>query len=487
MLVSALRISNLMKTTITVSILFLAVLFPNILAAQQPGLYGIAADTPSRWQSETGFTQEPQKDAFWWKKFNDPLLDSLISLGLERNYNLAMAARRIEIARQTLRSARSAYYPSVNLSAGWNKIRNSGNTTARSVPETNLDYFSGSVSASWEVDLFGKITSRVKQSKESLKATRAETAGVMVSLCGEIASAYIQLRMYQDELTVAKEQHKSQNHVYDAAKSRHEAGLASKLDVAQAAVIAHSTEAMIPGLETNVESALNSLSTLVGDFPGALTALSDTVAYHRLDLRQIVPVGVPLDLLRRRPDLAEAEFTVASSAAALGMAKKDYLPSLTIDGSIGFAYHSLKDFGKKESLQWSVAPTLSWTVFDGFARRAAVITARENMQNSVDSYNLTLLSAVQDVNDAMASYTSSLRAIDSYSKVVDDAREAFTLAFDLYRDGLSDFTDVADAQISLLQYADRLVTARADAALALVTLYRALGGGWDIDSINDNK
>ena len=169
------------------------------------------------------------------------------------------------------------------------------------------------------------------------------------------------------------------------------------------------------------------------------------------------------------------------------MAKKDYLPSLTIEGSIGFASHSLKDFGKKESLQWSVAPTLSWNIFDGFARRAAVITARENMQNSVDSYNLTLLSAVQEVNDAMASYTSSLRAIDSYTRVVDDAREAFTLAFDLYRDGLSDFTNVADAQISLLQYADRLVTARADAALALVTLYRALGGGWDIDSIYDNK
>ena len=116
--------------------------------------------------------------------------------------------------------------------------------------------------------------------------------------------------------------------------------------------------------EANVESALNSLSTLVGDFPGALTALSDTVAYHRLDLRQIVPVGVPLDLLRRRPDLAEAEFTVASSAAALGMAKKDYLPSLTIDGSIGFASHSLKDFGKKNLSNGRWPLPLRWTVFD---------------------------------------------------------------------------------------------------------------------------
>lgn len=476
-----------MKTTLTVSILLLAVLFPTVPAAQQTGLFGIAADTPSRWQSETGFTQEPLKDTLWWKKFNDPLLDSLISLGLERNYNLAMAARRIEIARQTLHSAQSTYYPSVNLSAGWNKIRNSSVTSSRGVPETTMDYFSGSVSASWEIDLFGKIRATVKQSKEALKATRAETAGVMVSLCSEIATAYIRLRMYQNELTVAKEQLSSQNRVFDAAKSRHEAGLASKLDVAQAAVIAHSTEAMIPGLEANVESSLNSLAMLTGGFPGSLTALTDTAAYHHLDFQQIVSVGVPLDLLRRRPDLAQAEFTIASSAAALGMAKKDYLPSLTIEGSIGFASHSLKDFGKKESLQWSVAPTLNWNIFDGFARRAAVITARENMQNSVDSYNLTLLSAVQEVNDAMASYTSSLRAIDSYTRVVDDAREAFTLAFDLYRDGLSDFTNVADAQISLLQYADRLVTARADAALALVTLYRALGGGWDIDSIYDNK
>ena len=107
-----------MKTSLTVSILLLASWFPNVLHAQQTTHYGIASDTPSRWQAESGFTQDPQKDAFWWKKFNDPLLDSLISLGLERNYNLAMAARRIEIAKQTLRSARSAYYPSLNLSAG---------------------------------------------------------------------------------------------------------------------------------------------------------------------------------------------------------------------------------------------------------------------------------------------------------------------------------------------------------------------------------
>ena len=474
-----------MRSFFAVFFIVLTLLQPIDTPAQKTETPPIAASTPSHWQIETGFTQDPLTDTQWWKKFNDPILDSLITLGLERNYNLAIAARRIEIARQSLRTARSAYFPSVSLSAGWSKMRNSGNTTRMHEPATTDDYFSVGLNASWEIDLFGKITARTRQSKANLKATRAETAGVMVSLCGEIATAYIQLRMYQDELTVARGQLKSQNHVLKAAQARHDAGLASKLDVAQAAVITHSTEAAIPQLESSVASALNSLALLVGVFPDSLPALNDTATSHNLDIKHIIGTGVPLDLLRRRPDIAEAEFNVASAAAALGIAKKDYLPSLSISGSIGLASHNIKDIGKKESFTWSVAPTLSWNLFDGFARRATVASAREQLQINVDSYNLALLTAVEEVNNAMAAYTSSLQAIDSYKQVYDDSREAFTLAFDLYRDGLSAFTNVADAQVSLLEYADRMVTARADAARALVTLYRALGGGWDIASINE--
>lgn len=226
---------------------FIAVLFSQPLHAAKPEITQetIAASTPSQWQNETGYSQNPLDDTSWWKKFNDPILDSLIASGLERNFNLAMATRRIEIARQTLRSTKSAYYPTVGMTAGWNKMRNSGNTTREHMPATSGDYFTAGLNASWEIDLFGKITARVRQSKSQLKATRAETAGVMVSLCAEIADAYINLRMYQDELTVAREHLASQNHVFKAVMARHEAGLASKLDVAQAAAIVHSTEAMI--------------------------------------------------------------------------------------------------------------------------------------------------------------------------------------------------------------------------------------------------
>lgn len=465
--------------------LFLAAILTQPLHAARPEITQetIAASTPSQWQNETGYSQNPLDDTAWWKKFNDPILDSLIASGLERNFNLAMATRRIEIARQKLRSIKSAYYPTVGMTAGWSKMRNSGNTTREHLPATSGDYFSAGLNASWEIDLFGKITARVRQSKSQLKATRAETAGVMVSLCAEIADAYINLRMYQDELTVAREHLSSQNHVFKAVVARHEAGLASKLDVAQAAAIVHSTEAMIPQLESGVASAINSLALLTGRFPDEMNALNDTLSSHPLEIRQIVSCGAPLDLLRRRPDIAEAEFNLSAAASAIGIAKKEYLPSLSITGSIGFDAHNLKDIGKKESLAWNVAPTLSWTVFDGMARRATVVSAREQFQVSVDAYNLALLTAVEEVSDAMTAYSTTIAAIDSYRKVVEDSREAFTLSFDLYRDGLSSFTNVADAQISLLQYADRLVTSRADAATALVSLYRALGGGWDVSSI----
>lgn len=415
----------------------------------------------------------------WWKSFGDSTLDSLISVGCDNNYNLIMAARRIVIAQQNVRQAQSAYYPTLNLSAGWTRSRSSGYAEEIAIPAATSSAFNIGVNMSWEIDLFGKITSRVKESKWQKEATKAQYNSAMVSLCAEIATQYCALRTYQAEYAVAEEHIKSQSEVLKIVEARYEAGLASKLDVAQAKTVFYSTESLLPQLQSSIEVTINALAVLIGVYPAEL-APSLLKPSPLPNYTQLVGTGVPMDLLRRRPDIIAAEYNLAADAAALGVAKKDFLPTLTFEGSIGTMAHSAKNLFKEHSFTYTIAPTLSWTMFDGLARRAASVAAREQMQLSMDEYNLTVLTAVQEVENALGQYSNTLKELQLISNTLDEAVEAFDLSLNLYKGGLSDFTDVANAQISMLQYADRLASTRGTAATQLINIYRALGGGWNV-------
>lgn len=417
-------------------------------------------------------------DAAWWKNFDDPLLDSLITRGVENNYNVAIAARRINIARNSLKAARAGYYPTLDLNLGWSKERISGNTTSHGLPATNTSYLSGDVSLSWEIDLFGRVTSRVKESKAQLRVSRADYEATMVSLRAQIATAYFQLRVLQAELEIARRHAASELKVVDITEARHQTGLASQLDVAQAKMVYYSTVASIPQLENSIGSAINSIAVLLGVFPSDISAtLSKPTPLP--ECRQLIPFEIPLAVLERRPDVVEARQNIEATAAALGVAKKEYLPMLQLTGSIGTEAHRAGDLFRNNSLTYSILPTLSWTIFDGFSRRADVASARENMEIDIDNYNLTLLTAYEEADNAMGSYFSNLRYIDDIATVVKFSTQAEELSLDLYKRGLGTFTNVEDALISLLSYELQLVEARGNALSDLVTLYKALGGGWE--------
>lgn len=442
----------------------------------------ITDSIPDQWLYSSSYTQSLPCDDEWWKTFNDSKLDSLINLGIDRNYNVAIAMRRIAVARQAQRQVKAGYYPTLGLSAGWNKSRTSRNLTDVTTPANDVSYYSATVDMSWEIDLFGRINSAVAQKKAQWQASRADYVATMISLCSDIASGYIQLRTLQSRLAVAERHLESQGKVLAIARARHEAGLASKLDVAQAATIYYSTEASLPTLHSAIASAINSIATLTGDFPHniapALEAKGNIPDYKRL-----ISIGVPVDLIRRRPDMVAAEADIAAAAASVGIAKKDFLPTLSVEGSIGWQAHDAGKWFNSNSLTYNIAPKLSWTIFDGMARNAALATAKENMLISIDNYNQTLLTAVQEVESAMQTYTCTMKSIAYYQKVVAQAEEAFRLSIDLYKQGLSDFTNVADAQMNFLQYSDALTEAEGQAATQLINLYRALGGGWDINRI----
>ena len=434
---------------------------------------------PASWEYASEFSQDFPTDDKWWKLFNDPLLDSLIAEGEARNFNLLQAARRIEMSRQALRKTKSAYYPQFNLSLGWNKERESGRLSKLSTGPATTAYYTAEIDMSWEIDLFGKITSSAREARANVNASRADYAAMSISICSEIATDYFQLRMLQEEYAVTEEHVESQKKVLDIAEARKETGLASGLDVAQAKTVYYSTIANLSSLKTQIATTINAIAVLTGTYPEEMRKRL-SVSGPLPSLIQPIAAGVPMDLIRRRPDVVEAEYELASYAAALGVAKKDFLPTLTLEGSIG---SSSWDFGKlmtKNSFTYSIVPTLSWTIFSGFARSADVASAKEQMLIGIDNYNLTLLTAIEEVDNAMITYFESLVYEERLSEVLSNAQLSFQLALDNYKQGLDAFINVADAQITVLQYANEVVEAKGSSLTALISLYKALGGGWSM-------
>lgn len=427
--------------------------------------------------SPENFFSEEVDDSEWWRNFGDPMLDSLVGLVQERNYDLAMAAKRIDIAREGIRSARSAYYPQIGINGGWTRNRSAGAIEGSDVPASVTSYWNAGATMRWEVDVFGKIRASVRQSKSQLRLSKAEYASAMVSLQAEIATAYINLRCYQAEMDVAENHTENQLKVVRITEARHKAGLASMLDVAQARTVYYSTVASIPLLETSIRSTINSIAVLVGENPAGLYELLGE-RRQMPDHVRIVPNAVPLDLINRRPDIVAARQSVASAADALGIARKDYLPSLSFTGSIGTSARDASDLFAKNSFTYTVAPVLSWTLFDGLARRSATAEAKLRLESEVDSYNQTVLNAVGEADNAVYAYGNDLKYMTAIEEVVNQSNEAFSLSLDLYKRGLTAFSNVVDAQLNLLEYQNTLIVAKGDALVSLINLYKAIGGGW---------
>ncbi|MDE6554090.1 MAG: efflux transporter outer membrane subunit [Muribaculaceae bacterium] len=433
---------------------------------------------PQKWDYQSAYSQKLPTDDDWWKTFGDPTLDSLINMAERENYNLAAALQRIEMAQKSLDVAKSAYFPTVNLSAGWSKGQSSGASGPVVTKSSPYDYFSLGATMQWEVDLFGRITQNVKASKAAYNATRAEYDGTMVSLAANVAKAYINLRTYQNEMEIARNHLVEQEKVLAIVEARFKVGLASMLEVTQSRTVVASTKASIPALEAMIESSINSLALLTARYPDDISSWLSKPA-PMPDVVYGAQLGVPADLLRRRPDIVQAEYQLAQYAAQVGIAKKDFLPTLAISGSIGTQAHNAKNLFGDHSMYWEVSPTLSWTIFDGLARNYRTAEAKAQLEAAIDSYNYTVMNAVIEVYNATTTFKSTMQTIKLTEDVIANSRQSLELAIDRYKKGLSPFNNVVDAQISYLTNQDSQVTAQGKALIAVVNLYEALGGGWN--------
>ncbi len=432
---------------------------------------------PTHWQEDDAmFQQQLPVDDHWWTVFRDATLDSLINVAVKQNPSVITALNRIDMARANLRITRSGYYPVLSLDAGWNRQQTSGNT-GTGQPQSRVGYYDATANMSWQVDVFGSIRQRVKAQKENFAASREEYNAAMVSLCAEVASAYFNLREVQQELSVLQRNALSQKAVVEITEVRYNTGLVSKLDVAQAKSVYYSTLASIPATESGIIQYMNALAVLLGLYPQDVTAALQA-GKELPDYIEPVGVGLPGQLLLRRPDVRAAERQVNAQAALLGASKTDWLPSFFLNGSFGYASHDMKDLTRRGSMTWSIAPSMSWTIFNGGQRLNNVKLQRIQLDETINQFNSTVLTAVQEVDNAMASYKNSIKQIVACREMLNQGKEAFNLSLNLYKQGLTPFQNVLDAQRSLLSYENSLVQAQGYSLICLVQMYQALGGGW---------
>lgn len=456
--------------------LLLLLLIPIGAVAQEGGDY-LNKAVPQEWNDGEYFNQTMPPDDEWWRNFDDPVLDSLIAVASKNNYSVLGAMENIRKARAAWRTAQGKMLPTLDLNLGWQRAKTSGNIAQTMYREAWEGEFSTAVSMQWQADVFGNIYMRSKAQKMLFMATEEEYKAVMITLTANVALTYISLRQSLAEMQVIRENAASQREIMKIVESRYQTGLASKLDVAQSRSVYYSTLAQIPGMQATIESYRNSMAVLLGTYPQELEGWLNE-GHNLPEYIEPVSIGVPAMLLRRRPDVRAAEKEVEANAALLGAAKRDWFPQLFLTGSIGFASGEMKNLFRSRSLTWQIAPAIKWNIFSGGERINATREAKAALDQSIASFNGTVLTAMQEAESAMSQYRSSVEQIVSLREAVNQNEETLTLSLELYKQGLTEYQNVLDAQRTLLTYQDYLVQAQGGSLIYLIKLYEALGGGW---------
>lgn len=455
--------------------------FPTDLHAGNPIKKYLENPIPNRWTNDSLFTQQLPVEDKWWTGFNDPTLDSLMRAGMQNNSNVLIAAQRIIAAKAQMKSAYGGLFPNIGLNAGWSRQRVSQSTEPQ-MSEPFSSGFSTALSMSWELDVFGNIWQKARAEGALYKASKADYYGVMVSLASNLATAYFNLRTYQELLQVTETNIKSQAEVLNITEVRYNTGLASQLDVAQAKSIYYSTKSARNPIIASIDNTINSIAVLLGVYPDEIrTQLMNPKQLP--NPYQLIPVSLPAGLLTQRPDLISSLKQVQAQAALLGATRADWFPKFLINGSIGFSAPKLDHLFEKLSQTWQIAPAMQWTIFSGGQRREAYIAQRAALDEAVITFNQNVLIAYQEVENAMSNYKNAVREMNDLVSVVNQGKITLSLSLELYKEGLSQFQDVLSAQQSLLSYEESLVKARGGSLLYLVQLYQSLGGGWDESKI----
>jgi multidrug efflux system outer membrane protein len=431
---------------------------------------------PATWHSriEGGLVAEesdPRILASWWTTLDDPDLSRLVDRAVAGNLDLMRAKARIREARAGIRSAKAGFLPTLDAtgSATWSRARKDTGTGKSS------EVYAAGLDAGWEADIFGGVRRSVEAAEANLQASEEDLRDVLVSLLAETALDYIQVRAYQARISAVEATLKAQEETYQLTVWRNQAGLGDELAIQQARYNLETTRSALPTLRQGLEEALNAIAVLLGEEPGKV--------HQDLGEPRPIPappskvaVGIPTDVVRRRPDIRRAERELAAQTARIGVAVSELYPKLTLNGSFNAEAFRLSDLS---SGLWTVSggPRLSWAIFNGAVRPNIEIQSALQEQALI-AYRSTILNSFREVENALIAYTEEKCRSEALRAGTTAAQEAAALAQHEYQAGLTDFTSVLDAERSFRNLQDQSIQSSAAETSTLIRLYKALGGGW---------
>jgi multidrug efflux system outer membrane protein len=443
-------------------------------------------ETPAKWMEAPLATQHSLHLDDWWKTFNDPVLNHLIGEALLSNLDLKVAQTRIRVARANYWSIIATGLPSINARSSLirrgnninvaNQSTGAGGGVSAGAASQTYDIFQNGFDASWELDLFGGVRRAVESADANLDSEEESRRDALVTLLGDVARTYIELRSNQQLLAVTRNNLHSQEETLELTKLRRQAGLTSELEVAQSEGLTAETRAQAPIYETAVKQSIHALSILLGHPPGSLS--------QRLEPEAPLPVStdpgladLPAELLHRRPDIRKAERKLAQANADIGVATAELYPKINLTAFLGVQntnLTALTPVGKS----WSAASAITLPVFN-WGRIHANIRAKEALdEQAFLNYQYTVLKAYKEVEDALIAHAEESQRIAALQQAVDAQQLSLSLATERWRKGLSAYLDVLTAERALFQTQRDLVDAQAQQSAQLVALYKALGGGW---------
>lgn len=440
-------------------------------------------------QNRQEFQFSAQDQVEWWQIFDDPILNKLVSLAHQQNNNIRIAGLRVLESRAILGVASGSLYPQTQLIFG--------DATALQASESNANTGAGDlqftqynlgVGASWEIDFWGRFRRGIEAADAGLLASIASYNDTLVLLAAQVADTYAVLRTTQEQLRISYENIVLQQRSYDIVDVMYRHGASNELDVRQAEALLLGTQASIPGLEITLAQSRNALAVLLGMPPGSIDSLvvgSETVP----SIPHKILVGVPADMLRQRPDVRRAELLAMAQNAQVGVATANLYPSFSISGSLGLAAAgntnttSTGDSGfselfRAESLTYSIGPSFVWPFLNYGRIKNNIRVEDARLQQALIQYRETVLQAAREVEDSMVAFDGTLTQGVILGKGVDASQRSTELSMLRYKEGFADYQRVLDSQQRLFSQQQRFISNKGAAVRSLISLYRALGGGW---------
>jgi NodT family efflux transporter outer membrane factor (OMF) lipoprotein len=443
-----------------------------------PDYQAPVAAVPAEW-SRTGMGAEPAHQADWWVTLQDPILTALEERAAQANLDLRLAAARVREARAARGIADASRLPMVGAQGGYTRTRLSPDSPIGPlIPNPNFGDWVAGFDASWELDLFGRVRRSVEAADAELAATEEGARDVLVTVQAEVARDYIELRSAQQRLGIAEGTLASERDTLDLVQERSRAGLAADFDVTRAQAETSATEAELPRLREEITESVYAMGVLLGREPNALAE----------ELRRPAPIpavperiaaGLPTDLLRRRPDIRQAERRLAAENARIGVAEADYFPRFDLKAGLGIEATRLAPLGEINSQDYSVGPSFGWAIFAAGKIRNHVRAQDAKRDEAEVAFEQSVLSALREVETALARYAAEAERRQALEATAASDRRTLELARERYRQGATDLLGVLDAQRLLFAARDALAQSYQATATDWVALYKSLGGGWE--------